>query len=347
MIKARDEIDRLKPYQRPAREQPRVKLDQNESPHDVPPDIKARLQAELAALPLNRYPEGSSEALRHALADYVGDGWQADNFIVGNGIDEVLYYIALTFLGPGRKVVYPEPSFPMYEICATMMGAEARPVRLRNDFSLPEEFIEESRGAIAFVCNPNAPTGNLIDPAMIDRVIEVAGLVILDQAYGEFAGLPIRRAENVITTGTFSKAFSAAALRLGYGIASETVIDLLNRVRLPWNLSAVAQRAGEILLQHRAVFAAQVRQVVQERERLRAGLAEWVEVFPSAANFLLFRSRQVTYHRLLERGVQVRDVSGYPLLEHCLRATVGTPAENDALVAAVREISCPNRKRRV
>jgi len=344
---ARKEAMRIAPYATPPVTGAKVKLNQNESPFDIPPQLKAVLERELSAIELNRYPDAASEELRVELARYAGS--EPENIVVGNGADELIYYIALAFLGRGERVVFPTPSFAMYEIAAGLMGCRTRPVLLERDFSLPEKFLSEAKGAkAAFLCSPNNPTGNSIPTKQIEEIAGACeGIVVVDEAYAEFAPqscLPLtKRFSNLIVLRTFSKAFSAAGIRVGYAVASEEAAELLNRVRLPWNVSAFSQKAAIILLRNRQVFERNVELIKRERERVGRELMKinGVEAFPSDANFYLFRTPAEAgrvFTALWERGVLVRDVSSQPLLSRCLRANVGAEEENDELIDALREV---------
>ncbi|MEM4389969.1 MAG: histidinol-phosphate transaminase [Candidatus Micrarchaeia archaeon] len=343
---ARREAVAIVPYAAPP-VMARVKLNQNESPFDIPPQLKALLQEEVARTELNRYPDAGSEELKVELADYVRS--EPENIIVGNGADELIYYIALTFFNKGDKIVFPTPSFAMYEIAAKLMGCRAKPVLLEKNFSLPERFFSEARRAKAVLLgSPNNPTANAVPNTQIAELAAgCEGLVVVDEAYAEFAPhncLSLtKKFDNLIVLRTFSKAFSAAGIRVGYAVASEEVAELLNRVRLPWNVSALSQKAALLLLRYRRLFEKNIERIISEKERVMKELAkiEGVEVFPSDANFYLFRTRMAApklFTSLWERGVLVRDVSTLPLLSRCLRANVGSEEENDALIDALREI---------
>ncbi|MEM3030295.1 MAG: histidinol-phosphate transaminase [Candidatus Micrarchaeia archaeon] len=345
---ARKEVMAIAPYATPPVTGAKVKLNQNESPFDVPPQLKALLQEEVARTELNRYPDAASEELRVELASYAGS--EPENIVVGNGADELIYYIALAFFDRGESVVFPAPSFAMYEIAVKLMGCRAKPVLLEKDFSLPERFFSEARNAkVVFLCSPNNPTGNSVPNKQIKEIAAgCRGLVVVDEAYAEFAPqscLPlVKKFDNLVVLRTFSKAFSAAGIRVGYAVASEEAAGLLNRVRLPWNVSAFSQRAALTLLRHRQLFVKNIERIVRERDRVAQELTKirGVRVFPSDANFYLFStpaSAQKTFTSLWERGILVRDVSTLPLLAKCLRANVGTEDENDEFVDALREVA--------
>lgn len=343
----RKELDCLKAYKTPDVVASECKLNQNESTLDVPLDLKEKIARESVSLAFNRYPDASYSRLREVVARKFG--LRKENVIAGNGVDEVLYYFMLAFIGRGDKVVFPAPSFAMYAICAEVMGA--KPVKVLLDsknFDLTEKFVEESEDAkVVFLCSPNNPTGNCLNRKKINEIVESSkGLVVIDEAYADFSSsncLDLLSNERVVVLRTMSKAFSAAGLRLGFGLACEEAVSAMDKVRLPWNLSGLSVRIGELLFENERVFAERVKKTVEERERLFKELKrlKGVVVFPSQANFLLFKtllSPKIVYSSLLERGVQVRDVSGYELLEDCLRVSVGTREENGKFLNALGEV---------
>ncbi|MBI5159007.1 histidinol-phosphate transaminase [Candidatus Micrarchaeota archaeon] len=358
----RKELGSLKAYKTPDVVASECKLNQNESTLDVPLELKERIARESVSLAFNRYPDASYSGLREVVARKFK--LRKENVIAGNGVDEVLYYLMLAFISKGDKVVFPAPSFAMYKICAEVMGAKPVKVLLdKQSFDLTEEFVEESKNAkVVFICSPNNPTGNLVSRKKIEEIVESSkGLVVIDEAYSDFAGedcLDLLSNERVVVLRTMSKAFSAAGLRLGFGLACEEAISAMDKVRLPWNLSGLSTRIGELLFERERVFSERVKKTIAERERLFSELkkiggrvccskcsacspAAKVVVFPSQANFLLFKtsfSPKTVYSGLLERGVQVRDVSGYELLEDCLRVSVGTRVENDKFLNALGEV---------
>jgi histidinol-phosphate aminotransferase len=205
--------------------------------------------------------------------------------------------------------------------------------------------VAASPADITFVCSPNNPTGRAEPQEVVEKVLELApGLVVVDEAYGQFSPWSavslVDDDEGLVVVRTFSKTWALAGLRLGYLIGPESLVADLERVVLPYHLSALTQAAGVLALKYRAEMEARVAAIVEERGRLAAGLAELpVEAWPSDANFILFRpaDSQSAWQALLDRGVLVRDCAGWPGLDGCLRVTVGTPDENGAFLAALKE----------
>ncbi len=343
----RKELDKLEAYKAPEFVYSECKLNQNESTLGFPDEIKQQIKREVDLLAFNRYPDSTYSSLREIVARKFKVG--KENVIVGNGVDEVLYYFSLAFIEQGDKVVFQAPSFAMYEICANLMGAKAEKVLLdRPTFDLTEKFVNESEKAKAtFICSPNNPTGNSLGRKRVKEVAERSGgMVVIDEAYADFAGedcLDLLENERVVIMRTMSKAYAAAGLRIGFGIACKDAADAMNKVRLPWNLSGLTVRIAEILLQNDKIFWQRVKETKNERARVFSELCRIpsVVVFPSQANFILFKTPLVSrkvYLALLERGVQVRDVSGYELLDKCLRVSIGTRSENDEFLNNLKEV---------
>jgi histidinol-phosphate aminotransferase len=324
-----------------------IKLDANENPFPMPAALRARMAAALAENPFNRYPDGSADAVIAALreAEQVPESL---GMLVGNGSDELIAIITSTLARPGAVMLAPEPTFVMYRMNAIYTGMRYVGVPLAEDLALDLDAmlaaIAREQPALVFLASPNNPTGIQYDAEQVARILRAApGLVVVDEAYAAFAGqtfLPrIGEFPNLLVLRTLSKV-GMAALRLGYAIAAPEWIAELNKVRQPYNLNALTQAAARVLLAEQAVLAQQIATIVAERARLAARLAALpgVRVFPTRANFVLARvpDAPAWHERLRAAGILVKNLHGaHPLLAHCLRVTVGTPAENDALLAAL------------
>jgi histidinol-phosphate aminotransferase len=270
---------------------------------------------------------------------------------VANGSNEVIQHLCLAYGGADRQALVFEPTYGLHSLIPKVTGMEVVAARLDSDFMLSSDDAAAAatryRPAIAFVCSPNNPTGNAQLLAAVETLCEqVKGLVIVDEAYGEFGGvssaLLLDRFRNLAVVRTFSKAFALAAARIGYCLADPTIVDELARVRLPYHLSALTQAAGEVALRHSGDAAAVLEKIRDERDRLILALGRMpaVEVFPSDANFVLFRTpaeAPTLWQALLDRGVLVRDVSRAPGLERCLRVTAGLPEESDVFLKALEQ----------
>jgi histidinol-phosphate aminotransferase len=332
-----------------------AKLDANESPWPLPLEARMRVAEVLVNLDLHRYPDAGAHALREALARRVGAS-DADTLVLGVGSDEALAML-MRALGEPRKgrakpvVLFPDPSFVMYGMRALVEDCEPLPVPLDRDFQLDveamREAIAQTRPNLIFLATPNNPTGNAFRDDAIVAVLEAApdALVILDEAYGAFAGRSLRalrdRYENVAMMGTLSK-IGLAAARVGWVELPRALADQVEKVRQPYNLNSLSQAVATLALTELwPVLEGHVAQIRAERARLfeRLSARPELHVYPSDANFFLVRVKgdaERLGHDLLTRGVSVRAFRGAtgPLAGH-VRITVGTPAENDLLMEAL------------
>ncbi len=323
-----------------------VKLNQNESPLDWPPELKAEVLRRLAARPWNRYPSVDAEALRAALAE--SSGVAPEMVAVANGSNEAILSLVEAFAS-GGAVATTAPGYSMAAPLAVVGGATVVAVPLRDDFALDVAAMTRAaaRAEMVFLASPNNPTGNAFERAAVEAVLGAArGLVVVDEAYAGFARdsfLPDLPAHpNLAVVRTFSKAFALAGARVGWINANAPVIAAVQKTVPPFTLDLFAQEAALAALEHRGLLAARLGGIVAERERMRAAMARLPGIVPyrSDANFILFRTAvppAALFDRLLRRGVLVRDVSSYPMLEHCLRVTVGTPDDNDRFLRALEE----------
>ncbi len=330
-----------------ARSDARVKLDQNESPEDLPPEVKARAIERLARLPWNRYPELNAEDVLAAVARH--EGWDERGVVLSPGSNVLI--LALTTAA--RTVLDTLPSFPYYRGGAEAAGTPWRAVPLGPDFELPTaallEAMDDRAGpGVLFLPNPHAPTGRLFDAADVEalaaRAAEKGWLLVVDEAYGAFSGTDFRplarKNPNVAVLRTFSKAWSLGGIRAGYLLASPEVAAVARACVPPFCVPAHTTAVLLTVLESPGYVAPLVERVRAERERLRAALTQetgW-RVYPSATNFLLVRATDAaaTQAKLLERGILVRRQDHSPAMKGCLRITVGSRAENDALIAAAK-----------
>jgi histidinol-phosphate aminotransferase len=327
-----------------------IKLDAMENPYPLPPAVRSKLAAAVENVPVNRYPDGEADAVKAALRRAFGipDGL---GLILGNGSDELIQIVTSAMAKPGAAVLVPEPTFVMYRLNALFAGARFVGVPLLADFALDARAmlaaIERERPALVFLAYPNNPTGNLFPVNDVEAIIRAApGAVVVDEAYHAFADasfLP-RLAEfpNLIVLRTVSK-IGMAGLRLGYAVAATEWVAELNKLRPPYNLNALTQAVAPVLLAESALLAEQAARIKAERARLQMALAvlRGVSVFGTQTNFVLARVPDAPrwFDRLRDAGILVKNLHGWhPSLEHCLRITVGMPAENDALIAALRII---------
>ena len=346
MITPRDDLALMEGYHS-AQVSVAVRLNTNEAPEPPPPGFGDALAAEMASLDWHRYPDRSYTALRTAIADH--HGVDPAQVFAANGSNEVLQTLCLAYGGPGRSVAVFEPTYALHghiaRITGTGVATGERTEALALDLAEVRRVIAEATPAITFLCSPNNPTGMVEDEATVRQVLSlVPGLLVVDEAYGQFA--PWSALELVgdevplVVTRTYSKTWSLAAARLGYLIGPREIVAQLDQVVLPYHLDAVKQAAGRLALDYGDAMRSRVASLVEERGRLVARLAELpVTVWPSGANFVLFRPEArdgaVVWQTLLDHSILVRDCSSWPRLEGCLRVTIGTPAEDDAFLAAL------------
>ena len=328
-----------------------VKLDAMENPHRLPADLQKALGERLGALALNRYPGERVNELRHALASYAGmpEGF---DIMLGNGSDELISLLAMACDVPGASILSPLPGFVMYAMSAQLQGLAFHGVPLTADFELDEAAmlaaIAEHKPSIVYLAYPNNPTGNLWNDNTIEKIVLAqgaqGGLVVMDEAYQPFASRSyidrITRHAHVLLMRTLSK-FGLAGVRLGYMIGPKALLAEVDKVRPPYNISVLNTECALFALEHAEVFAAQAQDLRQERTRLLQALTALpgVQPFPSEANMILARVPDVakTFEGLKSHKVLIKNVSKmHPLLANCLRLTVGTAAENDQLLAALK-----------
>ena len=349
--------DKIKPEVRALRaytlspDRARVKINQNENPWDTPARIKAETGRRLEARQWSRYPDFTPSSLHARLAEF--SGWRAKGIIAGNGSNELIQALLMVTVGPGKRVLICEPTFALYRQITTVLGGEVISLPLTSELSYDTDALERAvkdlQPDVTIICSPNNPTGCVLDDRDLRALLESTnGLIVIDEAYHEFAEHSVvallRDHENLIVLRTFSKAMALAALRVGYLLAAPELVTEVSKAVLPYNLNAVSQAAAEVAVEmYEAELRPQVRRIIAEGERLFGELARIAGLTPvrSSANFMVVKSsidpKQV-FAELLKRNILIRDVSGYPMLSDYFRLSVGTPAENDLLLSALREI---------
>ena len=347
----RDDLRALSGYHSPQVDVD-VRLNTNESPYAPPPAFVERWLQALGEIEWNRYPDRAATDLRAALASFLGTS--ADRLLCGNGSNEILQTILLTYGGTGRRALMFEPTYALHAQIARATGTEVVAGERGADYRIdPDDAIQvigRTRPSVVFVCSPNNPTGSVEPRDTIERMAAAAAaagaVLVVDEAYGEFA--PWSALELVsdelplAVVRTYSKVWSLAGVRLGFTVAPEWMIAELEKVLLPYNLSVPTQVAGTVALDFASEMQLRVATLVEERGRVFAALAaiDAIDVVPSGANFLMFRvagDAHELWNRLLKHDVLVRDFSSWPRIEGSLRVTIGTPEENDAFLAALDE----------
>ncbi|MFZ4811700.1 MAG: histidinol-phosphate transaminase [Ilumatobacteraceae bacterium] len=349
LVPVRDDLNALEGYHSPQVDV-RVRLNTNESPSEPPAAWRDALAAEVSRIEWHRYPDRAATALREAIAAL--HGVDPAQVFAANGSNEVLQTLLLTYAGPGRRVATFEPTYQLHAHIARLTGATVVETARAHDFSLDLgaalAAVREARPTVTFVCSPNNPTG-LVEPrsnveALLAAVREVSGLLVVDEAYAQFAPWSaldlVSDDAPLVVTRTFSKTWSMAAARLGYLVGPRWLVAELDKVTLPYHLDTAKQIAGRLALRYADDMGERVADIVAERERIIAALVSLdVDVVPSGANFVLFRPRSLpgraVWQGLLDQSVLIRDCSSWPRLADCLRVTVGTPAENDEFLTAL------------
>ncbi len=333
--------------------EPRTKLNQNESPYDIPWSLKRRIAVRLSERPWNRYPPFVAENFVCAVSE--ATRWPADGVLVANGSNELIQAVLAVTVGPGVSVVIPEPTFTLYRLMTEVNAGTVVSVPLDDGLRFDVDAIvraaRQTEAAVVVLCTPNNPTGAALTREEILRVHdETSALVLLDQAYVEFGGfdaIPLLEGRpRLVVLRTFSKALALAGLRAGYMLAHPALAAEVGKAKLPYNVNFYTEVAAAEVLRGRALLLPAVEMIRRERDRLLREMGEMpgIHVFDSAANFVLFRvdapiGHRGLFDRLLEEdGILVRDVSKYPMLEGCLRVNAGTPEEDDAFLAALRRI---------
>jgi len=327
-----------------------IKLDAMENPYTWPERLRREWLERLQRVDVNRYPDPGAPALKERLRQSMGVPDEA-GLILGNGSDELIQMILLTLAQPDRVVLSVDPGFVMYRMISTFAGMRYTGVPLRrDDFGLDmpalRRTVEEQRPAVVFLAYPNNPTGNLFDEGQVRELIECApGLVVVDEAYAPFTDasfLPeVGRYPNLLVMRTVSK-MGLAGLRLGLLVGAADWLEEIDKTRLPYNINVLTQVSAELALSHSEVFAAQTRAIRGDRDLLLQALQEMsgIHAYPSEANFILLRApdgrASELSERLREEGILIKNLDGaHPLLQDCLRVTVGRPEENQAFLAAL------------
>jgi histidinol-phosphate aminotransferase len=328
------------------------KLNQNESPFDFPPELKREVIEQIAGLSWQRYPEFTPPDLLASLADYYG--WVAEGILVGNGSNELIQATLSVTLGAGDRVVAPSPTFSLYRLLTAVLGGTYVPVPLGEDFAYDIDALIDAarreRPRVIVLNSPNNPTGSVLPEDAVERILErTDALVLCDEAYQDFGGpsaIPLlQRSSRLVVLRTFSKALGLAGLRFGLALAHPEVAREMAKGKLPYNVNVVTLTAARTALRHASLLAARAREVVATRDRFvaRLGQLPGLTVYPTAANFVLLRCRSLPAKELFQRlrdehGILIRDVSDGPNLAGCLRISIGTEEDMDAVIAALERV---------
>ena len=335
----RENIWHLAPYSSARSEffghEAHIFLDANENPYNKP---------------FNRYPDPLQIELKAALSKV--KQVPAENIFLGNGSDEAIDLIYRIFCCPQRNnVVAIEPTYGMYKVCADINDVEYRPVLLDNNYQLDADKLLaacDDSTKVIWICSPNNPTGNNLQQEEIEKTLErFQGIVVVDEAYSDFSSAEVFRNKiaqypNIIVLNTMSKAWGCAAIRLGMAFASKEIVELMNKVKYPYNINLLTQQQAIDSLRHREDVEKWATLLLKERKHLMNAFRDLPiceQVYPSDANFFLAKmtDAQQIYNYLIEKGIVVRNRTRVQLCNNCLRITIGTKGENTELLSALRQ----------
>ncbi len=349
ILSPRETVARMSAYD-PGKYEVDINLSANENPYDLPDELKLKVVEAASKTAFNRYPDPSALALRSVIA--ARHDLSVDNIAVGNGGDELLLALLLAYGGQDRVAVTFEPTFVMYGILSELTQTRCARLKRQPNFALPKDVVGEvqrEKGDVVFVCSPNNPSGNMASQAEILSLVEgTRALVVVDEAYQEFSRVSmcglLKTYSNLVILRTFSKAFSLAGLRVGYLMGSAEVIANILKVKLPYNLNVFSQTAARVLMENQAYFTKVIDEIVVERKRVFEAVRRMpgLTPYPSSANFILVKSAGSgtdLWRKLLSKSILVRDFNQVDGARNCLRLTIGSPRQNDALIDALEAYS--------
>ena len=322
-----------------------IKLNANENPYEPLPEISDAL----AGLPVQEYPDQNLVRIREVLSDYTGV--EPTRIIAGSGGDEIIELMVKLFIDPGDSMIDCPPTFGMYEFCAKIADAELIEVERNEDWTVNAnavaQTVKDCGSKIVFLASPNNPTGNSLSEAEARVILDTGVILVVDETYFEFYGQSLAHLiddyENLMVVRSFSKWAGIAGLRIGYAISSELVIGHLMTIKQPYNVSIAAEAAAIAAIQNRERLRERIATILSERGRIERVVDDLpgVMYWPSDANYLLLGFESVTgdevYAALAERGIFVRQFDT-PRLTRAIRLSIGTPEQNDIVIAALREI---------
>ena len=330
-----------------------IRMEANENPFTINSSLKERVLESISRISLNRYPDSLATDLRKQIS--AKSGIKPESIIVGNGSDELIQMLITAFCENEDKVLFPVPTFSMFGIIAKSFGVNTIEIPLDSEWDIDlaeiKKSYEKNLPKIIFLSTPNNPTGNCFSENKILDIIEKTySLVVVDEAYADFCGKTfidqLKHSKNLIILKTLSKV-GMAGLRVGYLIASKEIINILHKIRLPYNSNSLSQAAAKVILTNNEIVESQVQQIIKGREFLLEELKklkdkEGITPFHSNANFILFKTEKdadAIHGKLTEEGVLIRNLNSDGPLKNCLRVTVGRPEENDAFIKALKKVA--------
>lgn len=341
----RERFSRLRPYHS-AYLTEGILLNSNESPYPVPEALMTYMKENIDQLLVHRYPDTDSTTLMKAIAKVYDI--DEKNVVCGVGSDEMIDCILAGVLEEEDKVLIPHPSFSMYSQFTLLNSGYALKVPLKLDFSYDFEKIKETilnqQPKVVFICNPNNPTGCILSRTQIEEILKISeGLVIVDEAYEDFSSEEIsvisliHKYNHLVVLRTFSKAYALAGIRVGYAIACEELIDLINTVKVPYNLNMFSQLVATWAIEHKELFKANAHKIIAERKILDEGLKNLgFKTYPSEANFIWLELPDRYFDLLMQRKIYIRKMTIED--RNYYRISIGTPEENEILLGALKEM---------
>lgn len=309
----------------------KINLDKNENPFDVPKKLKKKIIKELEKIPFNRYPPIICNDLRKKIADYLG--FKTENIVLGNGSDQLIDNILDLF--KRNKIIINTPTFEMYSFYARKKGLDVIDIPLDKNFQLQQVWELDNDVNIIFICSPNSPTGNIISREKIIKTLETNNIVVLDEAYVEFAEKDnldmIKEYDNLVILRTFSKAFGLAGIRFGYAITNKNFADNLVKTMSPYNINSFTLKIAEKMIDNYDLIEKRVKYIIKERNRLKKTFEKYA--YPSSTNFVLLDLD--AYNYLLDRGIKVRRFNGR--LSNKVRITIGNKNENQEVIDTLKD----------
>lgn len=343
----KEEVKSLKPYL-PHDYDCKYKMDANESPFNIKPEIMQSIVSKLLSTDINRYPDTNSVELRKSISEFIKVDYK--NIVVGNGSDEMIHVLLNTFVDKDEVVISHEPTFSMYGINTKVLGGRYIELPTDEEFNLDiDKLISVSNdfgSKIIILCNPNNPTGNLIDKSDIVKVLDrTDSIVVVDEAYIEFGGESmvdkLSDYDRLIVLRTFSKAFGAAGIRTGYLLSSDQIVEKISAVKPPYNLNVVSQLIAAELMKNSDSVMGNIEVIKAERDRLNGEMQKIqnIKLYKTGANFIMFKVEDAksVFDKLIQNGIMIRYFSG-GVLENHLRVSVGTREENDAFLKVLKEV---------
>ncbi|PMP86970.1 MAG: histidinol-phosphate transaminase [Thermodesulfobium narugense] len=342
----RKDLLEIEPY-RPVEVEDAIRLDRNESPFDLPVQVKEEIISAFSRLRLNHYPDAWCSSVKEAFSQYVGK-IKPEEVTVGNGCDEVIQNVIMAFALNNGPVLSFRPTFPTYQIASRNLGVEYIEIPLNEDFTIPIEktidVLKEKKPSVVVICNPNNPTGNCFPEEYIESIINsTIGVVLIDEVYFEFSKKSFvdkfRLYPNVLILRTLSKAFSGAGIRIGFAFGNKLLIDEVEKVRLPYLLSHFSQVAGSIILKSSNLFKPNIDAISAEIKKIYDGLLKMgIKAYPTEANFLLAKFDKPAKNiveKLRKRKVLVRY---FPYLPNFIRISAGRSSDTNILLKELERI---------